>query len=73
MGDVSTITLRADTKQRLALLKGSRSWDDFLSEVADEYPAEEQIVQMERRLHELKSRRTSKVPWKQIKRGEQSE
>lgn len=52
--DVTTITVRLDVKDRLAQAKGGRSWDEFLSEVADRY-LDEAIALAERRLEELRA------------------
>lgn len=64
----STITVRADLKDRLSILKGERSWDEFLAEVAADYPAEEAIKELERRLADLRSGRVKGVPRSSVKR-----
>jgi hypothetical protein len=63
----STITLRSEIKERLSLLKGTMSWDDFLDDVADRYPADAVVAEMERRLAELRERRVEGVPWAKVK------
>ncbi|HLE97011.1 MAG TPA: addiction module protein [Candidatus Thermoplasmatota archaeon] len=65
----STITLRSEVKDRLALLKGSRSWDDFLTDVAGHVPPDAAIEEMERRLGELRSGKVKGVPWTEVKAG----
>jgi predicted CopG family antitoxin len=52
----TTITVSVEVKRRLAQAKGDRSWDDFLSEVADER-LDEAIVLAERRLEELRAQK----------------
>lgn len=56
MAKYSTITLSVDTKRRLALVKGDRSWDDFLGEVAAAWPADDAIGDLEKRLRALRTR-----------------
>lgn len=63
----STITLRAELKERLTLLKGRRSWDEFLGEIADDYPSEELIAELERRLDDIRSGRVRAIPWEEVK------
>ena len=63
----STITLRSEIKDRLSLLKGNRSWDAFLEEVAASYPADEVIAEMERRLADLREGRVEGIPWRTVK------
>lgn len=65
--DYSTITLRSEIKDRLALVKGSRSWDEFMAAVADQLPVDEAIAEMEKRLAELRERKVQGVPWSDIK------
>lgn len=50
----TTITVSVEVKRRLAQAKGERSWDDFLSEVADER-LDDAIAMAERRLEELRA------------------
>lgn len=64
----STITLRADLKERLSLVKGRKSWDEFVEEVLDDYPTEEAIKELEGRLEELRSGRVKAIPWATVKR-----
>lgn len=52
--DRSTITVRQEVKDRLALAKGDKSWDDFLDEVAKER-LDDAIALAERRLAELRA------------------
>gem|GEM_PF-4521144 len=52
--ETTTITVRAEVKERLAQAKGSKSWDDFLEEVADEY-LDQAIALAEERLAALKA------------------
>lgn len=66
-GDYSTITLRSEIKDRLALLKRDKSWDEFMAEVADQLPVDDTIAEMERRLAELRQRKVQGVPWRAIK------
>ncbi len=68
MSAYSTITVRQEVKDRLALLKGSRSWDDFLTEVAESLPSDGAIAEMERRLKELRTGRVQAIPWSEAKR-----
>lgn len=63
----TTITLRSDLKDRLAFLKGKRSWDEFFAEVAERYPADAVIAEMEKRLVELRERKVRGVPWEAVK------
>lgn len=65
--EYSTITVRSEIKDRLALLKGARSWDDFMADVAESMPADEAISEMERRLAELRERKVQGVPWSAVK------
>ncbi|MHB8587077.1 MAG: hypothetical protein ACYDDF_14705 [Thermoplasmatota archaeon] len=65
--DHSTITLRSEIKDRLALLKGRKSWDDFLTAVADQLPVDEAIAEMESRLADLRHGKVKGVPWRAIK------
>jgi hypothetical protein len=55
--DRSTISVRSDLRERLALLKSGKSWDDFLSEIADQLPVDDAIIELERRLADLRRRR----------------
>lgn len=66
----STITVRADLKEVLILLKGRRSWDDFLGEIARDYPTEELKAELQRRLDDLTSGRVRGVPWEAVKAKE---
>lgn len=67
MPEYSTITLRAEVKDRLALVKGAKSWDAFFTEVADHLPVDEAIAEMEARLAELRERKVQVVPWSAVK------
>ena len=67
MPEYSTITLRAEIKDRLALVKGSKSWDAFFSEVADKLPVDDAIAEMEKRLTDLRARKIHGVPWSTVK------
>ena len=68
MAAYSTITVRAEVKDRLALLKGDRSWDEFLADVADSLPPDDAIAEMKRRLHELRTGKVKAIPWRDVKR-----
>lgn len=65
-GPHSTITVRADLKERLRLLKGRRSWDAFLEDVAERYPTRDLVRELELRLRDLKTGKRW-VPWQQVK------
>lgn len=67
MPEFSTITLRAEIKDRLALVKGGKSWDAFFAEVADQLPVDDAIAEMESRLAELRERKVQGVPWSAVK------
>ncbi|MBI4393326.1 MAG: hypothetical protein HY556_05955 [Euryarchaeota archaeon] len=63
----TTITLASSLRDRLALLKGDMSWDEFLADVAERYPSDAAIAEMERRLSDLRERRVATVPWSKVK------
>lgn len=63
----STITLRTDLKETLALLKGSRSWDVFLADMLDKYPSERTLREIERRLEEIRTGKVQVIPWEEVK------
>ncbi|HWH08103.1 MAG TPA: addiction module protein [Candidatus Thermoplasmatota archaeon] len=71
MDDQTTITIRNATKARLALLKGDRSWDELMVELADHYPLDKAIAEAERRLADLRAGKAKTVPWAETraKRG----
>src|SRR5579859_972806 len=52
--ETTTITVRAEVKERLAQAKGNKSWDEFLDEVAEEY-LDHAIALAEERLAALKA------------------
>lgn len=72
----STITVRAEIKDLLSLLKGGKTWDDFLEEVAEHYPKQTAIEVLQRRLNELRSGKVRGTPWPEVKakrrRGQRS-
>ncbi|HLF16897.1 MAG TPA: addiction module protein [Candidatus Thermoplasmatota archaeon] len=65
----STITLPEETKARLALVKGGRSWGEFMDDVLRHYPVEDAIQELESRLRDLRSGKVRGVPWSEIKKG----
>jgi hypothetical protein len=66
--DYSTITLPTKTKDRLALVKGDRSWGEFMEEVAQHYPVDDLIKKLEERVEDLRQNRAKFVPWSEVKK-----
>ena len=64
----STITLPEETKERLALVKGGRSWGEFMDDVLRHYPVEDAVRELQRRIDDLQSGRTKGVPWETVRR-----
>ncbi|MEA3198871.1 MAG: hypothetical protein QOE90_299 [Thermoplasmata archaeon] len=63
----TTITISNATKRELALLKGDRSWDELLKEMAAHFPRDAAIEEAERRLAELRQGRAKAVSWDDAK------
>lgn len=64
----STITILIKTKERLALVKGSRSWEDFLEDVVQRYPVDDFIKDLQARIDDVLHDRVKTVPWADVKR-----
>jgi len=63
----TTITVRAEVKSLLSLLKGGKTWDEFLEEVAENYPKQAAIEVLQGRLNELRSGKVRGTGWKDVK------
>lgn len=63
----STITVRAEIKDLLSLLKGGKTWDEFLEEIAENYPKETAIEVLQGRLNDLRSGRVRGRSWNEVK------
>ena len=63
----STITVREEIKDLLSLLKGGKTWDEFLQEIADHYPRQSAIEVLQKRLNDLRSGQVRGVPWNDVK------
>lgn len=63
----TTITVRTEVKDLLSLLKGGKTWDEFLEEVAETYPRKTAIDVLQRRLDELRSGRVRGTAWEDVK------
>lgn len=63
----STITVRADVKDLLSLLKGGKTWDEFLEEIAENYPRKQAIQVLQERLDALRSGKVAGLPWSEVK------
>lgn len=67
MAERSTITVRQEVKDRLALAKGDKSWDEFLGEIAHER-LDDAIALAERRLEELRTHKARTVSLSELER-----
>ena len=63
----STITVRTEVKDLLSLLKGGKTWDEFLEEIANTYPKKEAIEVLQERLNALRSGKVRAIPWAAVK------
>lgn len=63
----TTITVKAEVKEFLSLLKGGKTWDEFLEEVAENYPRKTAIEVLQRRLDELRSGKVRGTTWEDVK------
>lgn len=63
----TTNTVRPEVRDLLSLLKGGKTWDEFLTEVAEQYPRKTAIEVLQRRLEELRSGKVRGNPWQDVK------
>jgi hypothetical protein len=63
----TTITVKSEIKDLLSLLKGGKTWDEFLEEIADHYPKQAAIEVLQARLNDLRTGSVRGTQWPVVK------
>lgn len=64
----ATITIPTKTKERLALLKGRRSWEAFFEDVVQRHHVDDLVKEPEKRVDDVRHDRVKMVPGSDVKK-----